>query len=416
MITHLRGVDVRVDKPDDSPVEFTMKTVQKRILIVCCAACFGGVAALALHASIGSMPKAAKSMKPPLVSVVTAMTLDMPIEYSAQGHLVALSQVDVRPQMTGTILQVHFKEGDDVRAGQLLFSLDASDAIAQLNKYVAQAAQIRAQLADAQRDYIRSKELVKSEFIAPSAVDTAASKVDALQAQLAAAQADIASARVAVAHTRIIAPVSAKAGAVMVHPGSLAQLGATLPLVTLVQFDPIGIEFTLPEQNLASVVAARSAGPVIVSALAANGKTIDGKLSFVNNTVNADTATISLKASLPNPQGDLWPGTFTRAIVHAGSDKNVVVLPPQAVLEGPGGRFVYVVSTDGKVAQKTVKMLRVQREMAIVEGVRNGEQVVLEGGQNLRPGMLVDVAHQRPETIRVPAQSLPSVAAREAAL
>lgn len=351
----------------------------------------------------------------PLVSVVTATALDLPVEYAAQGHLVALNQVDVRPQMTGTILQVHFREGDDVRAGQLLFSLDPSDATAQLNKYVAQAAQIGAQLADAKRDYARSKELVKSDFIAPSAVDTAASKVDALQAQLTAANADIASARVALSHTRIIAPVSAKAGAVVVHPGSLAQLGATAPLVTLVQFDPIGVEFTLPEQNLTPIVAARSAGKVPVSVLAPDGKSIDGQLSFVNNTINADTATISLKASFPNPHGELWPGTFARVTVHAGADRNVVVLPPQAILEGPDGRFVYAVGADGTVAQQKVNMLRIQRELAVVEGVRSGERVVLEGGQNLRPGMLVQVAPAPQGAGHVPAQSHLNVIASEAA-
>jgi RND family efflux transporter MFP subunit len=372
-----------------------MNISKKRVFAVCVFVGIGASTVVAINASFGGPAKSAKSTKIPLVSVVTASMTDMPIEYTAQGHLVALNQVDVRPQVTGTILKVYFKEGDDVHAGQALFSLDATDATAQLNKYIAQAAQINAQLADAQRDYTRSRELVKSDFIAPSAVDTAASKVDALQAQLTAARADIDSARVALSHTRITAPVSAKAGAVTVHPGSLAQLSATAPLVTLVQFDPIGVEFTLPEQNLKSILTARMTAPVMVSVAAPNGKNIDGQLSFINNTVNADTATISLKASIPNPHADLWPGSFARVIVHAGIDKNVVVLPPQALLEGPSGRFVYTVGADSKVAQKKVTLLRIQQEKAVVEGIASGERVVLEGGQNLRPGVQVQVASQQ---------------------
>ena len=330
--------------------------------------------------------------KPPLVSVTETKTQDFPIEFAAQGHLVALNQVDVRPQLTGTIQSVHFKEGDEVRAGQLLFTLDASDATAQLKRFEALAAQINAQLADAKRDFSRATELVKSNFIAPSAVDTAASKVDALQAQLKAAGAEVDSARVVVEHTRITAPISAKAGAVTVHAGSLAQAGATAPLVTLAQFDPIGVEFSLPEQNLNPILAAREKAPVIVSIDTPDGKAVDGELSFINYTVNTDTGTINLKATFPNPQEKLWPGAFARVTLHAGLSKGAVVLPPQAILEGPNGRFVYAVDGESKVIEKPVALLRVQNEMAVIDGIGSGERVVLEGGKNLRSGMVVQVA------------------------
>jgi RND family efflux transporter MFP subunit len=341
--------------------------------------------------SPGRKRESAALKRPPLVSVTETRTQDFPIEFTAQGHLVALNLVDVRPQLTGTIQSVNFKEGDEIRAGQLLFTLDDSDATAQLQRFEAQAAQIKAQLADARRDYSRATELAKSNFIAPSAVDTAASKVDALQAQLKAAEAEIDSARVVVAHTRITAPISARAGAVAVHAGSLAQTGATAPLVTLAQFDPIGVEFSLPEQNLNPIIAARMDAPVIVSIATPDGKTIDGRLSFINNTVNTDTGTISLKAAFPNRQQRLWPGAFARVTVHAGLSRGAVVLPPQAILEGPAGRFVYAVGGDGLVLSKPVTLLRVQDGMAVIDGLKSGERVVLEGGRNLRSGMSVEV-------------------------
>jgi RND family efflux transporter MFP subunit len=364
---------------------------KKRTTILLGIIVIGSGFALTLGLSFGRKTDTSAPKKPPLVSVTATRTQDFPIEFTAQGHLVSLNQVDVRPQLTGTIQSVNFKEGDEIRAGQMLFTLDASDATAQLKRFEAQAAQIEAQLADAKRDHNRAQELVKSNFIAPSAVDTAASKADALQAQLKAARAEVDSARVVLAHTRITAPISAKAGAVTVHPGSLAQINATAPLVTLAQFDPIGVEFSLPEQNLNPILAARATAPVIVSIVSPDGKTIEGKLSFINYTVNTDTGTINLKATFPNQQRNLWPGTFARVTVRAGFSKGAVVLPPQAVLEGPNGRFVYAVDGDSKVIPKPVTLLRVQNEMAVIDGLTSGERVVLEGAQNLRSGMLVQV-------------------------
>lgn len=335
---------------------------------------------------------AGAAKKIPLVSVVIARQQDLPRELSAQGHLVALNQVEIRPQLTATIVAIHFHEGDDVAAGQLLFTLDSADARAQLQHYEGQAAQIQAQLADARRDYRRSAELVKSQFITSSAVDTAASKADALQAQLKAAQADIDGARLVLAHTRIVAPVAARTGAVAVHPGSLAQTGAAAPLVTLVQFAPIGVEFNLPEQYLPAIVQARAQGPVRVRIDGADGKPAEGTLSFINNMVNSDTGTISLKATVPNRRGGLWPGAYARVTLLAGADRNAVVLPPQAVLEGPDGRFVYLADADGRAARQPVDLLRVQDGLAVVGGLAAGSRVVKEGGANLRPGDAIGIA------------------------
>lgn len=326
--------------------------------------------------------------------------MDIPLDLAAQGHVVALNSVDVRPQVSAAITGVHFREGDDVRAGQLLFTLDDSDARAQLAKAEAQAAMVAAQLADARRDRQRARALMASHFIAPSAVDSASSKADALLAQWQAAQADAASARTALAHTRIVAPIAGKAGAVTVHPGSLAQAGAGgAPLVTIAQFSPVGVEFTLPEQDMAALLAARAAGPVRVS-LEGGQEPAEGELVFFNNTVNQDSASISLKASFANPRQGLWPGGFARVVVHAGASRGAVVLPPQAVQDGPGGRFVYLVGEEAKVTTRPVQLLRIQDGMAVIGGLAAGAHVVLEGGANLRPGMQVSIAaaQARPET------------------
>jgi RND family efflux transporter MFP subunit len=366
---------------------------KKSIVLLIGVAAAGSLLALSQHVSFGGKPeKAAAAKQPPLVSIATARTRDLPVTFAVQGHLVPLNQVDMRPQMTGIIQKVHFHEGDQVKVGQLLFTLDATDAAAQLDRAHAQAAQIKAQLDDAQRDYKRSTEMVKSGFMSPSTVDTAASKVESLEAQLKAAQAGVESARVQLEHTRIHSPIDAQAGALNVHPGSLAQPGTSLPLVTLAQFDPIGVEFSLPEQYLNTLLAARKQEQVTIALDAPDGKNVAGDLSFVNYTVSTDSGTIRLKASFPNRNRSLWPGTFARITLGAGVSKDAVVLPPQAVLEGPAGRFVYLVGEDGKAASRKVRLLRVQDEDAVVDGVKAGERVVLEGAQDLRNGMSVRIA------------------------
>jgi RND family efflux transporter MFP subunit len=175
-----------------------------------------------------------------------------------------------------------------------------------------------------------------------------------------------------------------------VHPGSLAQTAAVAALVTVSQFSPVGVEFTLPEHDLAAVRAARDAATVGVSLDGPEGDA--GKLIFINNTINPDSATINLKASFPNARQSLWPGGFTRVVVHAGVSRGAVVLPPQAVQEGPAGRFVFLLGADSSVSVKPVVLLRVQNESAVISGLAGGERVVLEGGQNLRPGMKVQLA------------------------
>lgn len=335
---------------------------------------------------------AVASKTAPLVSVVRAESRELPLKLAAQGHVIALNQVDVRPQAAGTIRGVHFKEGDEVKAGQLMFTIDASDVTAQLARVQASAAQIEAQVDDAERDLARVRQLAKSRFYSTSAVDTSASKLESLQAQYKAALADVAATRVLIERTRIAAPMTGLSGALSVHPGSLAQPSAVLPLVSVVQIDPIGVEFTLPEVQLAGLLAARAANKVRIGLKLANGQRLAGTLVFVNNTVNTDSGTITLKASFPNSAKALWPGAYVDVEVDAGLSPGAIVLPPQAVIEGPKGRFVYTLDGADKAQQMPVELLRIQEQMAVVTGLEGGERVVVEGQLGLKPGSAVRVA------------------------
>lgn len=346
----------------------------------------------------GSRAPPAPAPKPlKTVTATTAQASDIPIKLATQGHLITLNQVDVRPQADGIVRGVHFREGDEVRPGQLLFSIDSSNAEAALARANAQAAQYKAQVDDAQRDLTRTQALAKSHFYSSSAVDTSASKLESLQAQWHAAQADVQGARVALDRTRIVAPGAGLTGALNVHPGSLAQQGASLPMVTLVQFDPIGVDFTLPEGHLAGLLQARAAGQVRISlqlqgAGTAGTSQDGGTLVFVNNTVNTDTGTINLKAAFPNAAKRLWPGAYVKVLVDAGVSRGAITLPPQAVLDGPQGRFVYRLDAQDKVSAQPVKLVRIQDQRAIVEGLQAGERVVVEGTLAVKPGDVVKVA------------------------
>jgi len=334
-------------------------------------------------------PKSA-AKPPPLVGVTTSRTLDLPVRFAAQGHIVPLNQVDIRPQVTGVIRSVNFREGDEVKPGQLLFELDASDVVAQLRRSEAQANQIHAQLDDATRDLNRTLQLVKSGFMSAAVVDTARSKAESLQAQFKAAQADVESSRVRVGYMRIVSPIAGKTGAVVVHPGSLAQVGDAAPLASIVQFDPIAVEFTLPERDLAAVRDAQAAGDTQVG-IDLDGTTRSGELTFIDNRVNTGNGTIGLKASFANADRHLWPGAYVRVALNAGTTKNAVVLPPQAVLEGPDGNFIFQVDSDKQVVSRPVTLLRIQDHNAVVDGLRSGETVVVEGARSLRSGMTVAI-------------------------
>ncbi|SFN16695.1 RND family efflux transporter, MFP subunit [Izhakiella capsodis] len=326
----------------------------------------------------------------PLVSLTQVKSVSVPLIFSTQGHVVTLNQADIQPQVDGTVKSVAFKEGDFVKQGQLLFTLNDSTQQASLRHANATFAESHALLVKAQQDLARGRDLKARHYISASDWDTLKSAVQQYSAQSNAAEQDIRTAAVQLGYTRIYAPVSGKTGALNVHTGSLVQPGSSLPMVTINQFDPIGVSFTLPEADLNAVLSAQSKDPVKVWVKNARGEAVAGDLNFINNAVSTNTGTISFKAQFSNSNNLLWPGTYKVVHIDAGS-QNAVVLPPQAVQNGPQGQFVYLVDSADKAFTRPVKLLRIQQGMAIVQGVTVGENVVVEGGNNLWPGMSVKV-------------------------
>lgn len=358
----------------------------------------GGIAVIALvswaafkpHAQVDAAAGKAAADKPQPVLTVMSAAEDVPLNIDAQGSVVALDQVDLRPQVASTIRELHIHEGQEVKAGQLLVTLDGRADTARVDQSAAQLTQIQTQLQDAERNLARSKELLRQAFISQSAVDSAQSNVDALRASVEATKAGLTSSRVSLGYQTLTAPLAGRIGAIDVHRGSLVQPGMAQPLLTITQLDPIGVRFTLPEREFARVLKAQAAGEVPVRAVLGKNRSVEGKLSFVDSAVDSATGTITVKAQFPNADRQLWPGLFTRVAINLGVDTQAVTLPTGAVQTGPNGQFIYVVKADQTVAAQPIKLLRIitrnDKQYGVVDGLASGVRVVVEGGQNLRPG------------------------------
>jgi RND family efflux transporter MFP subunit len=332
---------------------------------------------------------AAESAPPVSVATVRSIARDMPVLLQATGSVVAVNSVDVRPQIGSVVNKVHFREGQFVKAGELLFTLDSRPDEANVAKAQAQLQKDQAALADAQRQFVRSRELFAQNFISQGAVDTNQALVDGQAASVAADRAALEAARVNLGYSRIVAPISGRAGAVNVFAGSTVQANQTT-LVTITQLDPIAVAFSLPQRYLPDVLPALAGGGSVVTVtLPTGGPQIEGRLKFVDNAVDAATGTVRVKATFDNKDQRLWPGGFVNVQLTARTLKDAVVVPQAAVVQGARGKNVYVVGPDGTALQKPVDVVLASGSDAVVTGIVAGERVVVDGRQNLRPGSRV---------------------------
>lgn len=331
------------------------------------------------------------------ISVTTARVekRDVPVRLRSNGTVTAVQSVDFRAQVTATVRAVHIREGQTVKAGDLLISLDARAEEAAWRKAQAQVTKDLADLEVATRNLQRQKELFAQKFISQSALDTAQNQVDALNGQLAVDRAAVESTKVAQAYTEIRASFPGRTGMIGVRAGSLVQPGGNV-LVTVTQIDPIQVAFTLPEKELAGLQAAMAAGDVQVRARVEGAPDpFLGKLMFVDNAVDSATATIRVKAAFDNATSRLWPGMFVNVSLAPRTLMGAAVVPAQAVQTGPETQFVYVVGDDRKVTMQPITLAYVETGFAVVNGVAPGARVVVEGAQNLRPGSAVTEADRK---------------------
>lgn len=321
------------------------------------------------------------------VSVTTALVkqLDLPVTVIANGSVVALQAVDIRAQISSVIESIHIAEGQTVSKGDLLFTLDARTEEANLRKAEAQVIKSKSDLANADRNLIRQRELFQQKFISQSALDTAINQADVLKGQLAVDEAAAEASRVARTFTQIRAPFAGRTGAISVRVGSLVQPN-TQALVTISQIDPIGVSFALPDRELPHVqrAIAKGALPVTIEPSGTQKQTLTGKLTFIESTVDSASGTIAMKAAFANAEKLLWPGMFVNVSLTARTLPGALLVPVQAVQSGPERKFVYVVTPDNKVLTVPVEVELNQAGQAAIKGVAVGAHVVVEGAQNVR--------------------------------
>lgn len=313
----------------------------------------------------------------------------VPVQLKTTGTVTSLNSVDIRPQLSNIVSQVHIREGQTVQAGELLFSLDERNDQVNLQKAEAQLARDRATLADFERQFIRSRELRQKGFISQSSADSAQSQLEAQQASTRASQAAAESARINLGFNRIRAPFSGRIGAISLRRGSLAQANTTT-LLTLTQLDPIEISFTLPERELSKLLAARQQGEVIVHASQTDAQEQHtGKLSFIDNAVDTQSGTIRLKALFTNTDQTLWPGAYASVQITLQELKNALVIPLAAVVNAVDGTFVYRIDAQQQAQRQKIEILHQFGTQAVIRGLTEDERIVVDGTQNLRPGVRV---------------------------
>lgn len=345
-----------------------------------------GPAATASAAGSASAPAAAGRAPggPVVVTTAVARQRDLDVSLEAIGTVTPLSSVEVKPQISSVVTRVHIQEGQFVKAGDLLFTLDPRPDEANVAKVRAQMAKDEAVLADAQRQLARSRDLMSKNFVSQGALDSSQAQVDAQLANLVADRAALDAAQLALSYNSVRASSSGRLGAVNVYPGTAVQANQTT-LVTITQLDPINISFSLPQRNLDAVLEGLKAGGITVTAkLPESGNVVRGRLQFVDNTVDAATGTIKVKARFDNRESKLWPGAFVKATLVTQTLKDAVVIPTTAIIQSTRGSIVYV-ADKGKAALRPVKVLAAQGEDSAVTGIAVGDKVVLEGRQNLRP-------------------------------
>jgi multidrug efflux system membrane fusion protein len=325
----------------------------------------------------------------------------MAIQLRAVGNVEAFSTVSVKSQITGVLTQAHFKEGQNVKKGQLLFTVDPRPFEAVLKQSEANLARDVAQLQNAREQARRYAELFKKQYVSQEQYEQIRTNADALEAVVEADKAAVENARVQLSYCYIYSPIDGQVGSLLVNEGNLVRVNDATPLVVINQVTPINVTFSVPEQNLADIRRHMATGSLKVEARyqADEGRPEQGILAFVDNAVDRTTGTIKLKAEFKNSERRLWPGQFINVALTLSTQSDAVVVPSEAIQVGQEGQHVFVIKPDNTVEMRPVVVARTDEgETVIAQGLQPGEQIVREGQFLLGPGARVDIKDSAGDT------------------
>jgi multidrug efflux system membrane fusion protein len=327
------------------------------------------------------------------VAVAQAEQRDVPVVLNAVGNITPYSTVQIKTMVSAEISEAHFKEGDFVKKGQLLFQLDPRSFDADLLRAQGQLARDKATAVTARANANRYTALYKEGVIARELYENMVSAADQAEAAVVADQGAVESARVNVTFTKIYSPINGRTGNLLLYPGTVSKAN-DLALVTINEVSPIYASFSIPEQYLPEVKQQIAKGGLQVQATipSTTVPADTGKVTFIDNTVDRTTGTITLKATFPNKDNKLWPGQFVTVVLTLSSRPHATTVPSQAVQSGQQGPYLFVVKADKTVEMRLVKLGPLYHGQLIVEdGINPGETVVTDGHVRLVPGSRVDI-------------------------
>ena len=331
---------------------------------------------------------------PPAIPVLVAQAVEkpMPLRLHAIGNVETVASVAVKARVDGQIFRAYVRDGQDVAKGDLLFQIDPKPYQSQLAQAQANLAQSQAQLEYLRGQEKRYQELLAQNFVSREGYAQVASNFHSAEASVNATAAAVESARVNLAYTTIRAPIGGRAGKVLLSEGNLVKGNDTSALVVINQISPIYVSFAVPEQHLGEIRANKANAPMRIEAEIEKGKRVPGKLAFADNTVDATTGTIRLRGLFVNDDKQLWPGQYVDTWITLRDEDNALVVPAQAVLNGPNGQYAYVVKDDSTTEMRAIAVRRTDGEEAVIEsGLKAGETVVTDGASRLLPGSRVSV-------------------------
>jgi membrane fusion protein, multidrug efflux system len=333
------------------------------------------------------------------VTVGHAEAKDVPVFLTGLGTVQAFNNVTIKSRVDGPITQVFFTEGQEVKAGDRLFQIDPRPFQAMLEQAQGNKAKDEAQLAGAQRDLARYAKLVPQGFQTGQSYEDQKATVGQLQGTVAADQAQIDTAQLNLDYANIRSPIDGRTGARLVDVGNLVQASQGVALVTIAQLKPIFVSFTVPQASLGDIRSSQADGtlPVVVEGQEATAPIATGKLTLIDNQIDATTGTIHLKATFDNADEKLWPGEFVNVRLITSQRKNAVTVPAQKVMQGPNGAYAYVVKPDDTVERRQVQVAATNDGSAVIsKGIAAGEAVVVDGQYRLTDGARIKAVTNQP--------------------